>query len=666
MNKQLVKAVLAAAASAAIACASCSIAFPAGTATLRVSLAIPGNRAAGTSGSPRLLNPNTAYVIVEVSGPDMSTISARSDIDATTGTANLSIRGIPVSNRERGILVSAYSAGGLLLSSGSCSRMLNPGSNDVSLPLVPARTDATLAAGWHRQIVPPSSLAYVAELSLPSADDYCVSLGYTSAQFWVYDAQGRPSEKVAGSPEQWYIVRGDSAARCYVMVQSGNAQETLTVEKAVYVSPGASGTEDGSRNSPYARLTQSIYAEAAADCRFLLARGIYENTQLEVLPGKSIYGGFDPSSWARRLGPGESMTELRGSAGASGFVRCASAVDGDTVIDGLWIRADAIDAMPTPATSTIYTAFFEYSPSIQNCRITGPLIRSSAKPNNVGFQALNAGYDGTVTTRIVGNLISAGWIDSRDATNSATLNGLYISNGSDRLLIANNEIDGGSAASGSIAAHIDGTAAYFSSGAWFLNNTVGGGRLSSSGGSSIVGISSATSPSGLHIIDNVIFDSETSTVNAITDCLLAVNDPENRPIHLMNNYSGQRALHPDESFHSDAYHFAITGAFVNSDILNLNVGSNPAGNCVNNYSTDFNPQYFVKYGDPDQLDAYALDRDWALSSAAPQVLRSNAIGYQTLLGAAVGMPAEFLPYLLRDRRGRSRPVSGWSMGAYQY
>jgi hypothetical protein len=666
--KQLIKpAVLFTAALSALLVASCAYSFFGETASIRVSISLAGNRGLGDAGSPRLLRPDTAYIVVEVSGSDMSTISSgKSPIDSSTGTASVRLENIPISSLERKITISAYSDAGLLLSSGSSTRILVRGANDVAIVLSPAQVDATLASAWHLVIGIPQSSPYVAQLSLPDTGDYCLSLGYSTAQFMVYDSTGRPAERVAGSPENWFILHGSPEPSCYVMIRSPDVQETLKIEKAVYVSPGASGTNEGTRANPLTGFTSATYASIASPSRFLLARGAYGNTNLQVAQGNSIYGGFDPSTWSRNLGPGVPMTELRGASNGASVIYGAAGINGDTVVDGVWIRASAISG--DNLTGSYYAADFNSSPSIRNCRITGPEVAAGSGLSAI-FHALHFGYSesSTIPVHIVGNLISAGSISVNDSAATAEIYGIYAFGGNSHLIVANNEIDGGYVASGSVASQITGSAAVFQGTAWVINNTIGSGKLDSSGASTIYGILCGTSSSSLHIINNAIIDSETSTAGVTSSCVFAAADPGNRPVHLMNNYSGQRALDPDPGLLSSAYVFLIDPAsYIFQDSLDAANGSDPAGQALANVSGFFNPAYFASYGDPSLLSAFSLNRDWSLSAASPQELKSGAIGYQTLLSANIGLPSNLLPYLLYDRRSKLRPVSGWSMGAYQY
>jgi hypothetical protein len=666
--KQLIKpAVLFTAALCALLFASCAYSFFGETASIRVSVSLAGNRGVGDAESPRLLRPDTAYIIVEVSGSDMSTISSgKSPIDPSTGTASVRIEGIPISSRERRIAISAYSSADLLLSSGSSTRTLVRGANDVAIVLSPDQVDATLPFQWHLVISVPQSSTYVAQLSLPDSSDYCLSLGYSTAQFTVYDSTGKPAERVTGSPENWVILHDNPAPTCYIMILSSDSQETVKLEKAVYVSPGASGTNAGTRANPFTNFTSATYASVAGPSRFLLTRGAYENTAIQVAQTNSIYGGFDPSTWTRDLRPGTPMTELRGPSNGTGILYGAAGIDGDTVIDGVWIKPNTLSG--NSLTGNYYAADFYSSPSIQNCRITGPEIMAGSGLS-ANFYALHFGYSetSTIPVHIVGNLISAGSISINDPAAAAEIYGIYAVGGNSHLIVANNEIDGGYVASGSSASQITGSAAFFQGTAWVINNTIGSGRLATSGSSTIYGIQSGTSASSLHIINNVIIDSETSTARVTSSCVFAAADPENRPVHLRNNYSGQRYLDPDPSLLSSAYIFLIDAtSYILQDSLDANDGSVPAGQAAANLSGFFDPACFASYGDPALISAFALNRDWSLSATAPNTLKAGGIGYQTLLSANIDLPPNLLPYLLYDRKGKLRPVSGWSMGAYQH
>jgi hypothetical protein len=659
---------------------SCAFVGSPGNATLRVSFTLPTAYSRDLEpASPRLLHPDTALIRIEVSAPDMAPRTSDIELIAVSSQASAVIT-VPTSTIERTITITAFLAGGVPFSSGTARQVLTRGENVIQIGLVPQGISRTInGTGRFPLLALSSGDIVVNSLVFPESGDYCVSLDYTSSDFWVCDADGKLAQRIGGSPEKWYIVHAEANEPVYSMVRSRGQADNLILQKAVYVIPGTAGTGSGTRENPFSGFSQGVYDTVAgsntAPVCFLLAQGVYANIALDLAAGKSIYGGFEPSGWTRDIKAND-MTQLQGTISVDGFIRSTSnLIDGETVIDGIWARGlepvapvgvGSTTGLAVPAGNS-YCMNMAYSPSIKNCVITGPEITTVYAPSSL-FALYIGPSTSNVPVAIIGNLISTGLLINPITTGFAVYGIKYAHEGAS-CLIAENEIDAGYRLEPNTGETMSTFGIQYSRSPWIVNNTIDIGTMYGTTSMQMEGINNVSSPGAFpsHICGNIIFFAPQS-LNLPTELdyyLLYGETANNRATHLLYNgffaYTAQR-MNYAYFVNTSGVPYLVPYTF-SSTSLNDPSAVLDGGTALGNETGGFDASMFQGYAVPDSIESI-LYKDWRLSDTAPTAALRGGITAAEL-NSTYGLPAVLVPYLLYDKNGTLRPASGWSMGAHQ-
>jgi hypothetical protein len=188
----------------------------------------------------------------------------------------------------------------------------------------------------------------------------------------------------------------------------------ITSEGIIYVD-GTSGSDEnpGSREAPKKSIRDAVELALAlgAPRSVHVAEGTYVVEEaIELHEGISVYGGFAAGSWLRDLGGRPTIVEAIGIEAA---VLPDAGVTGDTLLDGLTIRAAAIDV-------SACILCRNSSPTIQNCI----LETGSAGEDAIGI------YTKSSSPRIWNNVIYG-----EDASGLYT--GILCSEGSSAIIQSN-------------------------------------------------------------------------------------------------------------------------------------------------------------------------------------------------------------------------------------
>jgi hypothetical protein len=656
---------------------SCALPGNASDATLRLSFTLPTAQSRGLEpASPKLLHPDTALIRIEVSAPDMA--PRTSDIELIAGSDQASaVITVPISTIERTITVTALLAGGVPFSRGTVTQVLKRGENSIQIGLLPQSPGATISgtSDPFQQTIPSGDVV-VNPLIFPESGDYCVSLDYTTSDFWVCDADGKLARRIGGSPEKWYIVHAEANKPVYSMIRSRGQTDNLIRQKAVYVVPGTVGSGAGTRENPFSGFSQGVYnavaGSASAPVRVLLARGVYTDIVLDLTAGKSIYGGFEPSGWTRDIKAND-MTQLQGTVSVDGFIRSTSnLIDGETVIDGVWARGlepvapewvGSTTGLAVPAGNS-YCMNMAYSPSIRNCVITGPEITTVYAPSSLIALYIRPSIS-NVPVAIIGNHISAGLLRN-SITAGFAVYGIRDEHAGTYCLIAENDIDAGYRIGSSTGDAMSTFGIEYSQSPWIVNNTIDIGTMYGVSSEVMEGINNASTNSfPSHICSNIVFSAPPPTMTEFYYYLLYGYTANNRATHLLYNgffaYTAPRMNYVQFVNNSGVPYLVpeTPGASLNDPSAVLD-----GGTALGNETGGFDASMFQGYIVPDSI-ASIFSKDLRLSASAPAATFRGGITAAEL-NSTYGLPAVFVPYLLYDKNGNLRPASGWSTGAHQY
>ncbi|MBI4818126.1 MAG: choice-of-anchor D domain-containing protein [Deltaproteobacteria bacterium] len=160
---------------------------------------------------------------------------------------------------------------------------------------------------------------------------------------------------------------------------------------SIFVSPLGSDGSSGFFGSPVRTISRGIAAaQSSGRAVILVAAGLYDGT-VTVANGVSIYGGYDPTTWARSYANVSLVTVSGGTAHAIGMR--VENVTLPTTIDGLWVTVTA----NTVASGSNYGVYVRNSnASVTLRRLTVSIGTAGAGANGSGGSVGATGSAGSI------------------------------------------------------------------------------------------------------------------------------------------------------------------------------------------------------------------------------------------------------------------------------
>jgi hypothetical protein len=254
-----------------------------------------------------------------------------------------------------------------------------------------------------------------------------------------------------------------SASRGAISSTTTGSDSTIAISITdIFVSPlGNDLAGWGTSMYPFATVDHAM-SIAAAGMNIRIAAGNYLTTQISLIEGVSLYGGYSPTNWSRNIAT--NITTITDSSTVGGVpgpnipkatIDAGAAITTATVLDGLVIQGSTNPGMtiagainitggsPVITACTLYGGFgtsMSYGIKISggNPQITYSNIDGGSSASSVGVS-----INGSTTSMILSNThINAG---SGSSSNIA----LFVGNSAGSPLIYNNVVTSGSSATNS-------------------------------------------------------------------------------------------------------------------------------------------------------------------------------------------------------------------------
>jgi hypothetical protein len=399
----------------------------------------------------------------------------------------------------------------------------------------------------------------------------------------------------------------------------------------IFVSPTGSDVlpGNGSMVNPFATIDHALLVRTT-QTGIRIASGNYTTTQITLVEGVSLYGGYSATDWTRDIDGNVTIIEDTSSSGGipKGTVSGDNTISLATVLEGLVIQGSLSSSLS--ATCAVYLT--GGSPTIRKCMLRGGGIGSST-----------ASYGLYITG---GNPVIAGV--SIDGGSSSMSCGISIS-GTTNILIMNSLIDAGSGTTLNTGVELGNTSGVV----YVYNNIILSGQTTSVGSSFAIYVSSASAP--------MIANNTVSTGNAINYAYGVRLGPSAKP-NLNNNI------------------FVFPSGFVRIGIIENDVAPTSVNNNIFYNTTDFYRDsgltYYSTIFDMETYLALGINGSGNIAADPLFVSSTNlhlAPGSPALLNGLNGIDKGFLNFptvagIPIDLGKNPRPAATlgpWSIGAYQ-
>jgi Bacterial Ig-like domain (group 2) len=467
----------------------------------------------------------------------------------------------------------------------------------------------------------------------------------TDSVTWTYSGSGTLT--ATSTPGRYTALFSGSAyvtaTAGSIVSSSSNGDATLIITAGdFYVSPSGSNiTGTGTSMNPFATIDHAM-SLASAGINIRIAAGNYTTSQITLIEGVSLLGGYSAADWSRDIiNQRAQITDSSTSGGIIGSqipkatITGSSLITQATIIEGLDVSGSNNPGMAISAPIDTNLG----SPTIRYCAFTGGFGTDSSYgmyinggSPTIEFVSINGGNAPTTMGIKIASpnstaLITSSRIDAGLGTSNIGIAVYNISGGS--VKIYNNIILCGSSPSSTFATSISTYSAPIIANNTFLINTAT---------TSAKGVITAYSSGRPYIYNNIFMFFPGTNRYGIYENSYAGDSPN----AVRNNifYNATTVYHDNDSS-SD---WDIAG------MENVSTGAQFNGGTISNGNSVINPNL-------------SSDGTYRLTAASPAIAASGGLDGTTL--GWPGFPTDIFGNAI-DFIRNTRTAGAWSMGAYQY